>query len=199
MNELKHIRSLIVKHGRVLPVITFLLIALSLMTVWLIWKDFTFFLCALPALQLVLWEVSDVHLLEKMDVLKESNHELQEILEVQNDDLMLYKTYLRTDKSNPIRFNRLVSDMTFAIRLKEFVKEIQTNDPVSEEEQEYLLRAADRLINWQVKTVKKNSEEYRYLKRNGLIQEPSEKTTEQTGNNLLNQKDNNKKRERKSK
>lgn len=70
--------------------------------------------------------------------------------------------------ANPIKNNRIVSDKTFAIRLKNFIKDVKVCDPCSEDEQEYLLNVADRLIKYQIETVAEQSE-IDYLKRINLL------------------------------
>ena len=69
---------------------------------------------------------------------------------------------------NPIKENRLVNDITFAIRLKSFIDEVNVCDLPGEEEKEYLLQVADKLINYQCVTVSDNIERG-YLKRLNLI------------------------------
>ena len=69
---------------------------------------------------------------------------------------------------NPIKENRLVNDITFAIRLKSFIDEVNVCDLPGEEEKEYLLQVADKLINYQCVTVSDNFEK-EYLKRLNLI------------------------------
>jgi hypothetical protein len=49
---------------------------------------------------------------------------------------------------------------------------------MSEEEKEYLHHVAERLLKWQTKTVRKDTEEYKYLERLGLMPEPSQNTEE---------------------
>ena len=94
------------------------------------------------------------------------------------EEISIYKDLVQNRKENPLKSNRLVSDKTFATRLKSFVSEVRVNDPCSFEEQEYLLNVAERLLKWQTKTVKKDSEEYKYLERIGLMPEPSPNTEE---------------------
>jgi len=65
---------------------------------------------------------------------------------------------------NPIRDNRIVSNKTFAIRFKNFIENVNVNDPASEEEKEYLLNVANRLLNYQIQTAIDN-EEIDYLRR----------------------------------
>lgn len=68
-------------------------------------------------------------------------------------------------KDNPIKSNRIVSDKTFAIRLKSFAEGIHTLDATSEEERQYISSVADSLIAWQKATVRKDSEEAKYLEQ----------------------------------
>lgn len=69
---------------------------------------------------------------------------------------------------NPIKENRLVNDYIFAIRLKSFIDNVEVCDLPGEEEKEYLLQVADKLINYQCVTVSDNYEK-EYLKRLNLI------------------------------
>lgn len=69
---------------------------------------------------------------------------------------------------NPIKYNRIVFDRTFAIRLKAFVEDVQVCDCMGEEEKEYILMVANRLIAYQKQTAI-NEEEVNYLKRLGLL------------------------------
>jgi len=70
--------------------------------------------------------------------------------------------------ANPIKDNRLVSDKTFAIRFKNFIEDIQVNDPCSEDEKEYLLAIAGRLLSYQIQTAT-DENEINYLKRLNLL------------------------------
>jgi ribulose 1,5-bisphosphate carboxylase large subunit-like protein len=65
---------------------------------------------------------------------------------------------------NPIINNRIVSSKTFAIRLKNFIEAVQVSDAASEEEKEYLLNVANRLLKYQIETATDESE-ISYLKR----------------------------------
>ena len=51
--------------------------------------------------------------------------------------------------ANPIKSNRLVSDETFALRLLNFLKNIQPLDCASYEEKEYLTLVAKQLLDFQ--------------------------------------------------
>lgn len=57
-----------------------------------------------------------------------------------------------------IKDNRIVSDRTFAIRFRNFLKDIKVNDPASEEELEYLKCVAKELVIHQFDTVVDESE-----------------------------------------
>ena len=70
--------------------------------------------------------------------------------------------------NNPIIDNRIVSSKTFAIRFRDFIKDVRVNDPCSEEEKEYLLNVANNLLEYQIETVT-NEEEINYLKRLKLL------------------------------
>lgn len=69
---------------------------------------------------------------------------------------------------NPIKEDRIVNDTTFAIRLKNFISDIDVCDLPGEEEKDYLLSVANKLIDWQRLTVMDKSEK-EYLKRLNLI------------------------------
>ena len=69
--------------------------------------------------------------------------------------------------NNPIQNNRIVNDETFAIRLKHFIEKVDVCDQPGEEEQEYLLAVAGRLLDYQVETAT-DSDEIDYLKRIGV-------------------------------
>lgn len=99
-------------------------------------------------------------------------------VEKKGEEIKILKMITSVRKDNPIKSNRLVGDKTFAIRFKSFVEEVEAKDPMSEEEKEYLHHVAERLLKWQTKTVKKDSEEYKYLERLGLMPEPSPNTDE---------------------
>lgn len=68
---------------------------------------------------------------------------------------------------SPIKDNRIVSDKTFAIRFRDFIKDVQVHDPASDDEKEYLLNIANQLLKYQIQTVTDESE-INYLKRLNL-------------------------------
>lgn len=80
----------------------------------------------------------------------------------------LIETLKLENVNNPIIDNRVVNDYTFALRLKLFLKNTEVNDLPGEEEKEYLLSIANKLIDWQKLTVLNNTEK-EYLKRNNVI------------------------------
>jgi hypothetical protein len=62
---------------------------------------------------------------------------------------------------NIIKDNRIISDITFATRFVMFLKNIQVNDPMSQEELEYMNRIANSLLLHQANTVtEKEKKEY---------------------------------------
>lgn len=63
-----------------------------------------------------------------------------------------------------IKDNRLVSDKSFATRFVSFLKDIQVNDPMSEEELEYMRNVAQSLLLHQANTATEK-EEKEYLNR----------------------------------
>ena len=63
---------------------------------------------------------------------------------------------------NPIKDNRIVNDKTFAIRFRDFIRAVRVNDMMSDEEQQYLLMVADKLLKYQVETAS-SKEEINYL------------------------------------
>ncbi len=65
---------------------------------------------------------------------------------------------------NIIKDNRIVSDKTFATRFVMFLKNIQVNDPMSQEELEYMQRVSKSLLIHQANTVTEK-EEKEYLNR----------------------------------
>lgn len=64
--------------------------------------------------------------------------------------------------NNPIKDNRIVNDITFAIRFRNFIRDTNVSDAMSEEEKEYLLRVAEDLLHYQIETAIDESE-LRYL------------------------------------
>ena len=69
---------------------------------------------------------------------------------------------------NPIKDNRIVNDTTFALRFKNFIQNVNVCDQPSEEEKDYLLMVADRLLRFQIGTAT-DSNELAYLVMNKVI------------------------------
>lgn len=69
---------------------------------------------------------------------------------------------------SPIKDNRIVSNETFALRFRNFIKDVHVNDAASEEEKEYLLNVANQLLKYQIQTATDESE-INYLKRLNLL------------------------------
>ena len=80
---------------------------------------------------------------------------------------LIHKSGKMPDDDNPIKDNRIVSDMTFAVRLKNFIDNVEACDCPGEEEKEYLQSVANELIKHQVETAT-DEEEIKYLKNIGL-------------------------------
>lgn len=70
---------------------------------------------------------------------------------------------------NPIKDNRIVNDHTFALRLLNFLNNIEVYDLASEEELEYLKIIARKLLVYQDSTVIEDSEEEAYLNMNSTV------------------------------
>lgn len=195
MNLFYNTVSLLKRYGRFSWVAWNLILTLVLIALGACINDIeTVFFAVLP-LTMVAWEISDVYLFEKSD-------EYKQLLSDKEDEVVLLngeKSQLQEEverlgaiihdrKDNPIKSNRIVSDKTFAVRFRSFVEEVKANDPMSEEEKEYLHHVAERLLKWQTKTVHKDSEEYRYLERLGLMPHPSDNTEEHTEETLKEKK-----------
>lgn len=73
---------------------------------------------------------------------------------------------------NPIKDNRIVGSVTFAVRFKQFLdwipKEFYMSGPHILEEYEYMKYMADHLLKYQIQTVKDESET-NYLKQLNLL------------------------------
>lgn len=132
-------------------------------------------------LVITIWEIDSVHHTVRADIYKalyenkcKESDDLEEMMKVLKDKLTSYETVQNSKKENPIKSNRIVSDRTFAVRLRNFISDVEVCDAISEEEKSYLLGVAERLIKWQAKTVRKTTDEYAYLVRLGICKNPSE-------------------------
>lgn len=80
---------------------------------------------------------------------------------------LIHKSGKMPTDNNPIKDNRIVCDQTFAVRLKDFIDNVDVCDLPGEEEKEYLQSVASELIKYQVETAT-DDEEIKYLKNIGL-------------------------------
>ena len=172
--------ALLKKYGQFPLLISNLLLAFLFIVYGICIHDLKVSAYSIFFLVVAFWTISDVYLYHARDSYKKS-------LDDKNDEVVILKgNILRLEeeleifrktstarKDNPIKSNRIVSDKTFAVRFKSFVKEVRCSDPMSEEEADYLLVVAERLLKWQTKTVRKDSEEYRYLENIGLMPKTS--------------------------
>lgn len=129
---------------------------------------------------IAVWDISDAYLYRERDAFKDQLADKEDeavLLKGENaklqEEVERLGVITRDRKDNPIKSNRIVSDRTFAVRLMNFAASAKASDPAGEEELEYIKMTADRLLKWQTKTVHKDSEEYRYLERLGLMPETS--------------------------
>ena len=86
-------------------------------------------------------------------------HEMAELIAQQVIEL-----FADNGTMNIIKSNRIVSDKTFATRFVSFLKDIQVNDPMSEEELGYFRSVAHSLLLHQANTCTEK-EELNYLHR----------------------------------
>ena len=152
---------------------------------FVLFKDGLFLISSLMFFPLLMWDIDDsFNKEERAELIRLLANKCDEVIvlkaevEKKGEEIKILKMITSVRKDNPIKSNRLVGDRTFAIRFKSFVEEVEAKDPMSEEEKEYLHHVAERLLKWQTKTVKKDSEEYKYLERLGLMPEPSPNTDE---------------------
>lgn len=152
---------------------------------FILFKDGLFLISSLMLFLFLMWDIEDSFNKEKLaELTRLLANKCDEVIvlkaevEKKGEEIKILKMITSVRKDNPIKSNRLVGDKTFAIRFKSFVEEVEAKDPISEEEKEYLHHVAERLLKWQTKTVKKDSEEYKYLERLGLMPEPSPNTDE---------------------
>ena len=180
MNQFHNTVSILKRYGRFSPVAWDLILSLVLIVLGVCINDIEAVFFAVLPLTMVAWEISDVYLYKERDTFKKQLDDIcDEAVLLKGENAKLQEevdrlgVITRDRKENPIKSNRIVSDKTFAVRLMNFAGSTQASDPASGEELEYLKMTAERLLKWQTKTVHKNSEEYRYLERLGLMPEPS--------------------------
>ena len=187
MNLFYNTVSLLKRYGRFSWVAWDLILTLVLIALGACINDIeTVFFAVLP-LTMVAWEISDVYLFEKSDGYKQQLSDKEDEVVLLNgeksqlqEEVERLGAIIHDRKDNPIKSNRIVSDKTFAVRLRNFAEGTQAIDPATQEELDYFKMTAERLLKWQTKTVHKDSEEYRYLERLGLMPHPSDNTEEYT-------------------
>ena len=180
MNLFHNTVSLLKRYGRFSLVAWDLILALVLIVLGVCINDIeTVFFAVLP-LTMVAWGISDVYLFEKSNGYRQQLSDKEDEVVLLNgeksqlqEEVERLGSIIHDRKDNPIKSNRIVSDKTFAVRLRNFAEGTQAIDPATQEELDYFKMTAERLLKWQTKTVHKNSEEYRYLERLGLMPEPS--------------------------
>jgi len=88
---------------------------------------------------------------------KGATESLKEVLKLRGDNMSLYALKLiesfENSEDNPIRDNRIVSDRTFAYRLKSHLKDVRAECQMGQEELDYLSGVADRLLEYQKQTM----------------------------------------------
>ena len=187
MNLFYNTVSLLKRYGRFSWVVWDLILTLVLIALGVCINDIeTIFFAVLPLI-MVAWEISDVYLFEKSDGYKQQLSDKEDEVVLLNgeksqlqEEVERLGAIIHDRKDNPIKSNRIVSDKTFAVRLRNFAEGTQAIDPATQEELDYFKMTAERLLKWQTKTVHKDSEEYRYLERLGLMPHPPENTEEHT-------------------
>lgn len=167
--KMKEIVRLLKKHRRMGWVFADLFWVLALSFAAIVDCDWFYIVFVLPSIVMVFWECSDVCLFEKLEEKNTEIAEHKKHIEDLKGDLSIASDLLSNNKANPIKSNRIVSDKTFAVRFRSFLKELKPLDPSSEEELVYLTHVAEKLLSWQTKTVRRLSSEAEYLQRLGLM------------------------------
>ena len=133
-------------------------------------------LCLAVGAVMIMWEASDAYMFEKLEDKNKEIADRDETIETlhkrvgeMTSDLEVASSLLTPNKANPIKSNRIVSDKTFAVRLRSFMNQIQPCDAASEEEVNYFIHVAEKLLSWQTKTVRRESSEAEYLQRLNLM------------------------------
>ena len=176
MRHIKETCRLLKKYGRIpwmaIDLLSFCMLALVCAYIYMPGLPWTVVFYTM----MLAWEISDVYLYRTRDSYKadleraeDENILLNGRIRQMEDEISILKVVISTRKGNPFKNGRIVSDRTFALRLRNFIKGTNVCDASGEEEQQYLLNVSERLIKWQTATVRKDSDEYRYLERNGLM------------------------------
>ena len=176
MNWIKYNWSLMKKHGRAWTLYGDLVLVAITVTVACVTSDWSVLVALLFVAFMTLTEISDVQNKEAIEQKDIEISQHKKHIEDLKGDLSIASDLLSNNKANPIKSNRIVSDKTFAVRLRSLLKELKPLDPASEEELVYLTHVAEKLLSWQTKTVRRLSSEAEYLQRLGLM--PTEPETE---------------------
>ena len=179
--------TLLKKHGYAWQARADIFIIIASIVLFFLFESYICLAIASISFIFLMWEVEDAKgrenraeltrlLADKCDEVVILKGELTK----KNEEIEILKATAIPCKENPIKSNRIVSDKTFAVRLLNLMKSIQPCDPSSEEELEYFRTTAERLLKWQTKTVKKDSNEYKYLENLGLMPQPSANAEEHT-------------------
>lgn len=183
MNRFYNTVALLKEYGRFSWVAWDLVLMAVLVLYGAVTHDMVAVFISLSLFIMVAWEISDVYLFQERDKFKKALvDKCDEAVLLKGENVRLKEEVERLGvitgdrKGNPIKSNRIVSDRTFAVRLMNFAGSTQASDLAGEEELEYFRMTAERLLKWQTRTVHKDSEEYRYLERLGLMPEPSANT-----------------------
>lgn len=169
MNWIKYNWSLMKKHGRAWILYGDLVLVAITVTVACVSSNWNVLGALLFVAYMVFDEISDVNLKEQIEERDIEIAEHKKHIEDLKGDLSIASDLLSNNKANPIKSNRIVSDKTFAVRLRSLLKELKPLDPASEEEVVYLTHVAEKLLSWQTKTVRRLSSEAEYLQRLGLM------------------------------
>lgn len=185
MNWFYNAAAAVKKHGHAWSARFNIFGIVAFVALFVLFKDGLFLISSLMFFLFLMWDIDDsFNKDERAELTRLLANKCDEVIvlkaevEKKGEEIKILKMITSVRKDNPIKSNRLVGDKTFAIRFKSFVEEVEAKDPISEEEKEYLHHVAERLLKWQTKTVKKDSEEYKYLERLGLMPEPSPNTDE---------------------
>jgi hypothetical protein len=179
--------TLLKKHGYAWQARADIFIIIASIVLFFLFESYICLAIASISFIFLMWEVEDAkgreNRAELIRLLADKCDEvvlLQGELTKKNEEIEILKATAIPCKENPIKSNRIVSDKTFAVRLLNLMKSIQPCDASSEEELEYFRTTAERLLKWQTKTVKKDSNEYKYLENLGLMPQPSANAEEHT-------------------
>lgn len=179
-SRLARVWSTLMRGGESVSFIGVWFIIVPSVAAYLYLKEMEYMLVALTAVCLLdyVWDAASLRskVLDKDAALADKEDDLVVLrskVKMLEEEVGIYKALTNGRKENPIKSNRIVGDKTFAVRLRSFVAGVNVCDAASDEEKEYLLGMGEQLLKWQTKTVRKDTEEYKYLERLGLMPEPA--------------------------